>query len=355
MKSEKIDISGKGFRYQALVGAGLMEKAGELIRERVAISDCAIIADENSARLFEAPVRNSLVEQGFQPLTIVISPGENSKSLREVERICDKMIAAGLDRTSFILGLGGGVVGDISGFVASIFHRGIPHIQIPTTLLAMIDSAIGGKTGVNVKLGKNLIGAFHHPSLVIADVDALDSLPPQELRQGYAEIIKHGIIRDAEMLRHLRDRKTTDCAKLICRNITIKAQIVSKDDREVSGERAVLNFGHTIGHAIERAANFEVPHGDCVSLGMVAACHVSMKRAGLSAAERDQVVELLQKFDLPTQLPRQIPRRQILETIRRDKKFERGEIRFVVASRLGRARVSREVTMEDLGEAIGQL
>jgi len=215
VKSEKIDISGNGFRYQALVGPGLMAKAGKLIRECFAGSHCAIIADENSARLFDARVRDNLVEQGFQPVTIVISPGENSKSLREVEWICDKMIAASLNRTSFILGLGGGVVGDISGFVASIFHRGIPHIQIPTTLLAMVDSAIGGKSGVNVKLGKNLIGAFHHPSLVIADVDALDSLPPQELRQGYAEIIKHGIIRDAKMLRDLRDVKTTDYAKLI--------------------------------------------------------------------------------------------------------------------------------------------
>ena len=355
MKSEKIDISGKGFRYQALVGAGLMAKTGELIRERVASSHCAIIADENSAQLFEALVRNNLVEQGSQPVTIVISPGENSKSLREVEGICDKMIAAGLDRRSFILGLGGGVVGDVSGFVASIFHRGIPHIQIPTTLLAMVDSAVGGKTGVNVKSGKNLIGAFHHPSLVIADIDALDFLPPQELRQGYAEIIKHGIIRDAEMLRDLRNGKATDRAKLICRNIAIKAQIVSTDDREVSGERAVLNFGHTIGHAIERAADFEMPHGDCVSLGMVAACHISMKRVGLSAAERNQVVELLQKFDLPTQLRRETPRHRILETIRSDKKFERGEIRFVVTPRLGRAHVSREVTMEDLQEAIAQL
>src|SRR5207237_7521535 len=176
-----------------------MAKAGELIRERVGSSHCAIIADENSAQLFEATVRNSLVEQGFQPVTIVISPGENSKSLREVERICDKMIAANLDRTSFILGLGGGVIGDISGFVASIFHRGIPHIQIPTTLLAMVDSAIGGKTGVNVKLGKNLIGAFHHPSIVIADVGELDFLPPQELRQGSAAIIKHRIISDPEL------------------------------------------------------------------------------------------------------------------------------------------------------------
>jgi len=355
VKSEKIEISGNGFRYQVLVGAGLMAEAGELIRERFAGSHCAIIADENCARLFGARVRDNLVEQGFQPVTIVISPGENSKSLKAIERICDKMIAAGLDRTSFIVGLGGGVVGDVSGFVASIFHRGIPHIQVPTTLLAMVDSAIGGKTGVNVQSGKNLIGAFHHPSLVIADVDALDSLPPQELRQGYAEIIKHGIIRDAEMLRDLRDEKAMDRAKLICRNIAIKAQIVSMDDRDISGERALLNFGHTIGHAIERVADFEMPHGECVSLGMVAACHVSIKRAGLSAEELDQVVGLLQKFDLPTQLSREIRRRQILETIRRDKKFERGEIRFVVVPRLGSSHVSREVTMEDLREAIAQL
>ena len=355
MKSEKIEISGNRFRYQVLVGAGLIAKAGELTRERLAGSRCAIVADENSARLFDARVRDNLIEQGFQPVTIVISPGENSKSLKMVERICEKMIAAGLDRRSFILGLGGGVIGDVSGFVASIFHRGIPHIQIPTTLLAMVDSAIGGKTGVNVQSGKNLIGAFHHPSLVIADVDALDSLPPQELRQGYAEIIKHGIIRDAEMLRDLRDGKTTDCAKLICRNIAIKAQIVSVDDRDISGERAVLNFGHTIGHAIERATDFEMPHGECVSLGMVAACHVSVKRAGLSAQERDQVVGLLQQFGLPTQLPHEIPRHQIVDALPRDKKFERGEIRFVVTPKLGTARVSREVTIEDLRDAIAQL
>jgi 3-dehydroquinate synthase len=219
----------------------------------------------------------------------------------------------------------------------------------------MVDSAIGGKTGVNVKSGKNLIGAFHHPSLVIADVNALDSLPPQELRQGYAEVIKHGIIRDAEMLGDLRDGKAKDPAKLICRNIAIKAQIVSMDDRDISGERALLNFGHTVGHAIEQATDFEMPHGDGVSLGMVAACHVSMKRAGLSADERDEIVRLLQKFDLPTQLAHEIPRDRIVEALARDKKFEQGEIRFVVTPKLGTAHLSREVTMTDLRDAIEQL
>jgi 3-dehydroquinate synthase len=354
VKSEKIDISGKDFRYQALIGSQLMVKAGELIRERTGGLHCAIVADKNSARLFGERVRDGLVEQSFQPVIIVIAPGENSKSLEQVEGICNEMIAAGLDRTSFIVGLGGGVVGDVSGFAAAIFHRGIPHIQIPTTLLAMVDSAIGGKTGVNVKRGKNLLGALHHPLLVIADVDALDSLPPQELRQGYAEIIKHGIIRDAEMLRDLRDGRATDRAKLICRNIAIKVQIVSKDDRETSGERALLNFGHTIGHAIERAADFKIAHGDCVSLGMVAACHVSIKRAGLSVEECDEVVGLLQKFDLPTHLPLEIARHQVLDTVGRDKKFQEGKIRFVVTPRLGSAQISSEVTMEDIAEAIDQ-
>jgi 3-dehydroquinate synthase len=355
VKSQKIDISGKDFRYEALVGADLMAKAGELIRERNGGSRCAIVADENSARLFGERVRNSLVEQSFQPLMIVIAAGENSKSLEQVEGICNEMIATGLDRTSFILGLGGGVVGDVSGFAAAIFHRGIPHIQIPTTLLAMVDSAIGGKTGVNVQGGKNLVGAFHHPSLVIVDVDALESLPPQELRQGYAEIIKHGIIRDVEMLRELGDGRATDRAKLICRNIAIKAQIVSKDDRETSGGRALLNFGHTVGHAIERAADFKIAHGDCVSLGTVAACHVSIKRAGLSVEERDEVVGLLQKFDLPTRLPREIPRHQVLDAIGRDKKFHEGKIRFIVTPRLGSAQIASEVTMEDIAEAITKL
>src|SRR5438046_6584319 len=218
--------------------------------------------------------------------------GEIWKSLTQSEKISDEMINAGFDRCSFVVGLGGGVIGDISGFVAAIFQRGIPHIQIPTTLLAMVDSSIGGKTGVNLDAGKNLIGTIHHPALIIADVEALESLPPQELRQGYAEIIKHAIICDAEMFRALSSRvkmpvrlglKDDGFVALIRRNIAIKARIVMADAREISGERALLNFGHTVGHAVERATDFKLPAGDCISIGKVADCCIAIKRARLSS------------------------------------------------------------------------
>src|SRR5947199_2761581 len=210
------------------------------------------------------------------------------------------MTAAGLDRQSFVIGLGGGGIGDISGFVAAIYHRGIPHVQIPTTLLAMVDSSIGGKTGVDTRDGKNLIGAIHHPSLVIDDLDVLKSLPRSEFNQGFAEIIKHAVIADDKMFRTLQSwgarspRRPLALQQLICRNIRIKSRIVAKDERDRTGERALLNFGHTVGHAIERAGNYrKFPHGEALSLGIVAACAISTKRAGLTPDQRDAVIDLL--------------------------------------------------------------
>ena len=355
MNSDAIEISGYGFRYPAVVGRGLIAKAGEIARNVVDRNCCAIIADQTSARLFGDRVCQSLASQNFSSQLITIPAGEKSKSLTQVEKICDEMIKAGFDRSSFVLGLGGGVIGDISGFVAAIFQRGIPHIQIPTTLLAMVDSSIGGKTGVNLQAGKNLIGVFHHPALSICDVEALDSLPPQEMRQGYAEIIKHAIIRDAEMFHDLRRAKVGDWIELIRRNIAIKARIVSVDDRETSGERALLNFGHTVGHGIERASDLKISHGDCVSIGMVAACSISMKRAGLSATERDNVVTLLRNFELPTQLAAGVDREKIIDAIAHDKKFPAGKIRFVVTPKIGEAHVSSDVTTDDIRAAIAGL
>ncbi len=364
MNSDTIEISGNGFRYSALVGHGLMANAGELTGKVVSGNRCAIIADEISARLFGDRVSKSFTAENFSPRLIRIPSGEKSKSLAEVEKICDEMIAAGLDRSSFVVGLGGGVIGDISGFVAAIFQRGVPHIQIPTTLLAMVDSSIGGKTGVNLDAGKNLIGAIHHPALIIADVEALESLPAKELRQGYAEIIKHAIIRDAEMFRALSSRakppvrlgpRDDGFVALIRRNIAIKARIVMADAREISGERALLNFGHTVGHAIERATDFKIPHGDCISVGIAAACAISLKRAGLSSKERDDVVSLLKQFELPTQLPTAVDREKIAAALAYDKKFVGGGIRFVVTPKIGEAHVSNNVTMEDIREAISAL
>jgi 3-dehydroquinate synthase len=221
----------------------------------------------------------------------------------------------------------------------------------------MVDSSIGGKTGVNLDAGKNLIGALYHPALIIADVNALESLPRKELRQGYAEIIKHAIIRDAEMFRALspRTQSRNGFVALIRRSIAIKARIVSADVREISGERALLNFGHTVGHAIERATDFKIPHGDCTSIGMVAACGISMKRAGLSSRDRDDVVSLLKQFQLPTQLPAEVDRERVAAAVAHDKKFLGGKIRFVVTPRIGEAHVSNDVTMEDIREAIAAL
>jgi 3-dehydroquinate synthase len=290
---------------------------------------------------------------------ITIPAGEKSKTLEQAGAICDQMLAAGLNRQSFVIGLGGGVIGDISGFVAAIYHRGIPHVQIPTTLLAMVDSSIGGKTGVNTPHGKNLIGAIHHPVLVIDDLDVLKTLPRREFNQGFAEIIKHAVIADAKMFSTLRSWKAGEAPglqRLIKRNIQIKSKIVAKDERDQTGERALLNFGHTVGHAIERAGDFkQFLHGEALSLGIVAACAISTKKVGLPPDQRDAIVDLLEKFKLPTKLPKNFPRQKIVEAIKFDKKFEAGKVRFIVTPRIGTAYLTADVTFDDIGEVVAQL
>ena len=286
--------------HEALVGSQLLEKAGTLIGQKLRGPVCAIISDDNVAARFSPALLSSLTSAGFKPALITIPAGEKWKTLTGAEAICHRMSEAGLDRSSFLIALGGGVVGDLAGFVAAIYHRGIPYVQMPTTLLAQVDSSIGGKTAVNTAAGKNMIGAWHHPALVLADVDLLTTLPPQEWKQGFAEIIKHAIIRDSEMFEMLQHFDRKDLGALVRRNVAIKAEIVSRDERETKGERALLNFGHTVGHAIEKAGEYrDFPHGEAVSLGIVAACEISVRRAGLSEAERKQIVSTLQAFALP--------------------------------------------------------
>jgi 3-dehydroquinate synthase len=362
-----IQIHAGNRKYQAVVGSDLLGNVGSAISSVIAGrgSRCAIVSDTNVARHFGDRVKQSLTDAGFKPVLIAIPPGERLKTLSQVGTICDRMIAAGLDRQSFVIGLGGGVVGDISGFAAAIFARGIPHVQIATTLLAMVDSSIGGKTGVDTSAGKNLIGAIHHPLLVVDDVDVLETLPRRQFNQGFAEIIKHAIIADAEMFEKLAQacrlqiKKANEALalqRLIERNIEIKANFIAKDELDRTGERALLNFGHTVGHAIERAGSYrEFLHGEAVSLGIVAACGISMKKAGLPREERDAIVELLRSFELPTRLPKKLARKKILEALQFDKKFESGKIRFVVTPKIGSAHLSSEVTMEDIHEAVAQL
>ena len=343
-------------KYEALVGSRLLEKIGALLAEKFRGPACAIVSDGNVAPLFAPTVVRSLTDAGFRPGLITVPAGESSKSLRQAEKICDQMIAAGLDRSSFVVALGGGVVGDLAGFVAAIYHRGIPHVQVPTTLLAQVDSSIGGKTGVNAAAGKNLIGAFHQPALVISDVDTLATLPPREWKQGFAEMIKHAIIRDAAMFETLQHFDRKEIAALVRRNVEIKAAIVAADDRETTGERALLNFGHTVGHAIERAGEYrDFLHGEAVSLGIVAACEISTRRTGLSETARGKIVRTLEAFDLPRRLPANFPREKIIEALQFDKKFERGAVRFVVTPAIGSARIATDVTMEDVETAIAAL
>jgi 3-dehydroquinate synthase len=343
-------------RCRIEIGAALLARTGELIHEILIGPHCAIISDSTVAPLFGDRVKQSLTSSGFQPTLITVPAGEQSKTLAQAETICDQMIATGLDRQSFVIGLGGGMVSDVSGFVAAIYERGIPHVQIPTTLLAMVDSSIGGKTGVNASAGKNLIGAFHHPSLVIDDVDLLKTLPRREFNQGFAEIIKHAIIADAEMFTALRHVDLSNLAPLVRRNIEIKSRIVAKDELDQTGERALLNFGHTVGHAIERAGDYrEFLHGEAVSLGIVAACVISIKKAGLPKDQRDAIADLLSAFELPTRLPANFPREKILDGLQFDKKFQGGKVCFVLTPAIGSAHLSSDATMEDIRDAIDQL
>ena len=358
-QGSKTAISLGGQRYRVLVGTVLLKQVGACVRQYLDCKTCAVISDSNVAPLFADRVKKSLASAGFCPTLITIPAGEKSKTLKQAGAICDRMIAAGLDRQSFVIGLGGGMIGDISGFVAAIYHRGIPHVQIPTTLLAMVDSSIGGKTGVDTRDGKNLIGAFHQPSLVIDDLDVLKTLPRRQFNQGFAEIIKHAIIADPKMFRILQSWKAGAAPalqRLIKRNIQIKSRIVAKDERDRTGERALLNFGHTVGHAIERAGNYrKFLHGEAVSLGIVAACAISVKRAGLPADQRAAIVDLLERFGLPTRLPPKFPRKKILDAVKFDKKFESGKIRFVVTPRIGAAYVTDNVTLDDIREAVEAL
>jgi 3-dehydroquinate synthase len=358
----KAAMSGVGARERVLIGDGLLKKVGAYVREYLPGNKCAIISDSNVASLFAGRLKRSLISTGFKPTLLIIPAGEKSKTLKQVGAICERLIDSGLDRQSFVIGLGGGVIGDISGFVAAIYQRGIPHVLVPTTLLAMVDSSIGGKTGVDTHAGKNLIGAFHHPALVIDDVEVLKTLPPREFNQGFAEVIKHAIIADPKMFSALQSRKARSPRRplallsLIKHNIRIKSKIVTKDERDRTGKRALLNFGHTVGHAIERAGNYrKFLHGEALSLGIVAACSISIKKARLPPDQRDVVVDLLQRFGLPTNLPKNFRRDKIFNALKFDKKFESGEIRFVVTPKIGTACLTSDVTFDDIRGAINEL
>jgi len=353
-ESIEVPVNIPGVSCRVVVGRGLLAQAGKLCADAGLRGKCALISDDNVAKLHGAAALESLQAAGFDPVLLTVPAGEKSKSLGVAEDLLERMAEAGLDRGSFVLALGGGVVGDLAGFVAAIYQRGIPLVQIPTTIVAQVDSSVGGKTGVNLRAGKNLVGAFHQPRLVLADTDTLSTLPDREYREGFAEVIKHAAIRDADMLEAIdpsADRSAL--APLIARNIAIKAAIVAEDEKEESGIRALLNFGHTIGHAVENVAGYgELLHGEAISIGLAAALAISQKKHGLSPQEADRVRAKLAAFGLPLTLPAHLKTDHLLAAAAKDKKFSAGQIRFVVVPRLGEAKVAENISEQDLREAI---
>ena len=345
--------------YDVVVEPGLLSEIGQRCKAIGLKGKAALITDSTVGPLYSEKVHKSLGDAGYTISSHQVPSGEASKSFGQLERLCSEMVRAGHDRSSFVIALGGGVVGDLAGFVAAIFYRGIPFVQIPTTIVSLVDSAVGGKTAVNVPEGKNLVGAFHQPELVLADPKTLKTLAPREFKEGFAEAIKHAAIRDEDMLSDLEAHDPTSqevSSELIARNIAIKARIVEEDEKELTGTRALLNFGHTIGHGIEASVPYGTfLHGEAISLGLRAALYLSVKNAGLAAGKADRINRLLQQYGLPLQLSDEITTEWIIERMMTDKKFAGGTIRFVLLSDIGEAFVSEEITLEKIKEAIEHL
>ncbi|HEY7957805.1 MAG TPA: 3-dehydroquinate synthase [Polyangia bacterium] len=345
--------------------AGAEARLAEEVRRRAASSTIGLITDETVAGLHWPRVEAALAERGLKVVTVVVPDGESSKSLATVEQVADRFVKGGLDRRSLVVALGGGVVGDLGGFVASVFLRGVPYVQVPTTLLAQVDSSVGGKTGVNLASGKNLVGTFHQPLCVYADLTTLSTLPARDLSSGLAEIVKHGVIADEALLLRLEERaeeaRAGDpalLAELVRRSCAIKAEVVATDERELlsdapGGGRAQLNFGHTVGHALESAsAGGPAPlrHGEAVALGMIAAARVGEKLGLGDPALEARLVALLPRLGLPTDLDRRLDG-PTLERVGVDKKRAGGRVAMVLVPRIGQAALS-PIEPHRLGEIL---
>jgi len=341
--------------YPIHIGAGILD-AAELYRPHLADGAAAIVTNAVVAPLYLEKIRHAL--KGTRVTEVVIGDGEQSKSWRGVEQVVDALLAARLGRDGLVVALGGGVIGDLAGFAAAVYQRGVPFIQVPTTLLSQVDSSVGGKTAINHALGKNMIGAFHQPVAVISDVATLDTLPDRELRSGLAEVIKHGFALDAAFVDWLesnvekilgRDRGALGYA--VRRSCELKARIVAADERE-AGERALLNFGHTFGHAIEAGTGYgSWLHGEAVAAGMVMAAELSSLMGQLKKTEVSRVRELVKRAGLPVSGPALAPER-MLELMALDKKAAKGKTRFVLLESLGRAALRSDVDEKAVRAAI---
>ncbi len=356
---EKIRVELAERSYNISIGSNILEGTGEQLRLFGLSPKIALISNPTVFALYGEQAIGSIKKAGFDLHTIFVPDGEEYKDLRQLQTIYEELLKQKLDRSSGLVALGGGVIGDITGFAASTYMRGISYFQVPTTLLAQVDSSVGGKTGVNHRLGKNMIGTFWQPRLVWIDVETLKSLPKRELLAGLAEVIKYGVIYDGELFAFLESNRekilgleNEAIMHIIKRSCEIKAAIVSQDERE-AGLRAILNYGHTIGHAVETVTGYtRYLHGEGVAIGMYLEAKLSQM---LDLADRDQVMRiksLLDSYGLPSELPDDIDKDSLLVSMQLDKKTVAGNLKFVLPEKIGKVRIEKGVPEKAVRESL---
>ncbi len=359
--SENTLTVGLGDRsYPIFIEDGIMENIGVDLASRKIASQFAVIADDHVASLYGSTLMSSLEAAGIQAELLTFPRGEASKNLQVFAELSSRLARMGLDRSSGLIALGGGVTGDLTGFLASSYMRGIPFVQVPTTLLSQVDSSVGGKTGVDIPEGKNLVGAFYQPKAVYIDSAVLTTLPVEELLGGIAEVIKYGVIRDFDFYLFLERNLDAILAlqpdivqEMIGTCCRIKAEVVAEDEREADVRR-ILNFGHTIGHAVEAASNFALIHGHAVAIGMVAALRLAVASGLCKRKEAGRVATLIHAYGLPTEIPQEMDRTAIKAFIKTDKKSIGGSVFYVLPVTIGKVIISNEVTEEQLDDVLSR-
>lgn len=357
MRTVRVELGPRS--YDIHIGADTLPRLGAAMARLGPGRRALLVADGHLADNHAPMVAASLHAAGFDTRLVLVPPGEESKSLAGAARLYDACIAAGLDRRSWVVALGGGVTGDLAGFVAATYMRGLPWVQVPTTLLAQIDASVGGKVAVDHPRGKNLIGAFHQPKLVWCDVQTLETLPSAELAAGLAEAIKHGILADARYYTQIRrqrgqllDRDPGALTRLVAGSCRIKAAVVSADEREETGARMALNLGHTLAHAVEAVAGYGVVrHGEAVAVGLLAAGHLALGRGMWSRRWQTQLQRLLDAVGLPTRIPG-LATQDLLAAMRVDKKQQDGHLRWILPLQPGEVRIVGDIRSEEVERAL---
>ncbi len=341
-----VTISGASGPYRVLVGRGLLDSLASLLEEYAPAHRYALVSDSNVAPLYGEPTILRLKDAGLNAELFTFEAGERNKNRTTWSDLTDRLLAAGFGRDSCLIAMGGGVTGDLGGFVAATYMRGIPVVQVPTSLVAMIDASIGGKTGVDVGAGKNLVGAFHAPNLVVADPDVVATLPRAERAQGMIEAVKHGAIMDeayfTELEREMQailDGEAAPLERAVARSVELKSGVVSEDERE-AGRREILNFGHTLGHAIEAACSFRVPHGTAVACGMILEARLGVSLGVTDPDVVERLERVVESVGLPTGIPEGAAPGDIMTYLASDKKVRHGRTRFVLLSRIGAVHVA---------------